>query len=127
MTYPFNPRGGLIVVETFVEGPTSKAVLRLALDTGATNTLVNTAMLVAVGYDPALSSDRTQVTTGSGIEFVPRISLSKVAALGLERQNLSVLVHTLPPSSGVDGLLGLDFFANKVLKINFRLGHLELE
>jgi hypothetical protein len=58
---------------------------------------------------------------------VPRILLSKITALGLERQNLSVLAHTLPPSSGVDGLLGLDFFAAKVLKIDFRLGHLELE
>jgi hypothetical protein len=52
MTYPFNPRGGLIVVETIIEGPTSKAVLHLALDMGATNTLINTAMLVAVGYTP---------------------------------------------------------------------------
>jgi predicted aspartyl protease len=99
----------------------------LALDTGATNTLVNTALLVAVGYDPALSSDRTQVTTGSGVEFVPRITLSRITALGLERQNLSVLAHTLPPSSGVDGLLGLDFFQDKVLKLDFRFGQSSLE
>jgi predicted aspartyl protease len=127
MTYSFDPKGGLILVETIIEGPVGKAVLRLALDTGATSTLINTAMLVAIGYDPALSLERTQVTTGSGIEFVPRIALTNVTALGLERKHLSVLCHTLPPSSSVDGLLGLDFFADKLLTINFRLGLIRLE
>jgi predicted aspartyl protease len=127
MTFSFNSKSGLIVVEAIIEGPTGKSVLRLALDTGATTTLINTAMLVAIGYDPTLSSDRTQVTTGSGIEFVPRIALSELTALGLERQNLLVLCHTLPPSSGIDGLLGLDFFQDKMLKLDFRLGEIALE
>jgi predicted aspartyl protease len=127
MTFSFNPKGGLIVVESMIEGPTGKSVLRLALDTGATTTLLNTAMLVAIGYDPALSKERTQVTTGSSVEFVARIALSKITALGFERQNLSVLCHTLPPSTGVDGLLGLDFFHDRVLKLDFRLGLIELE
>ncbi len=85
-------------------------MLRLALDTGATGTLINMGMLVSIGYDPALVPDRIQVTTGSGIEFVPRITLSKIAALGQERVGFPVLCHTLPPSTGIDGILGLDFF-----------------
>lgn len=127
MTFRFNQNDGLIIVEAIVEGPTGKSVLRLALDTGATTTLINTAMLVAIGYDPALSANRIQVTTGSGVEFVPRITLSKITALGLEQQGLSVLSHTLPPSTGVDGLLGLDFFKGNLLKIDFRSGDIELE
>jgi hypothetical protein len=72
--------------------------------------LVNVAMLVAIGYDPALESDKVQVTTGSGVEFAPRVELRRMTALGRERYGLQVLGHTLPPGTGVDGLMGLDFF-----------------
>jgi predicted aspartyl protease len=100
--------------------------LRLALDTGATGTVVNVWMLVAVGYDPVLVPDRIQVTTASGVEFVPRIILNKLEALGQERTGFPVLCHTLPPSTGVDGLLGLDFFRGQRLTIDFSNGQLTL-
>jgi hypothetical protein len=68
---------------------------------------VNIAMLVTMGYDTALTTDWVEVTTGSGVEFAPRIELQRLNAFGLERYGLKVLGHTLPPSSGVDGLPGL--------------------
>jgi len=104
---PFDPRRGLIVIGAELTGPSGAAVLRLAVDTGATSTLVNVAMLVAIGCEPALAADRVQVTTGSGVEFAPRVELQRLAALGQERFGFPVLGHTLPPSAGVDGLLGL--------------------
>lgn len=82
MNFPFDPQQGLILVRVELWGPSGSAVLRLALDTGATFTVVNIGMLVALGYDPALLSDRIQVTTGSGVEFVPRVPLAKLIALG---------------------------------------------
>lgn len=107
-------------------GPTGSVVLRLALDTGATATLVNIAMLVGVGYDPALAPTRVQVTTGSGVEYVPRVTLSRIRALGQECVDFGVLGHTLPPSAGVDGLLGLDFFRGQSVTIDFRTGRVIL-
>ena len=92
MSFSFDPGQGLILVRAEIWGPDNSGVLRLALDTGATGTLVNVAMLVAIGYDPGLESDRVQVTTGSGIEFVPRVVLDRVSALGQERQAFPVLV-----------------------------------
>jgi len=121
-----NPLQGLIAVQSELWGPQGSAVLRLALDTGATSTVVNVAMLVAIGYDPALSSDRVQVTTGSGIEFAPRVILQRIIALGHERFSFPVLGHTLPPSAGVDGLLGLDFFRGLNLAMDFRTGQVTL-
>lgn len=85
MSSPFDPEQGLIIVRTELWGPTGSAIVRLALDTGATATIVNIAMLVAVGYDPALAPTRVHVTTGSGVEYVPRVTLSRVQALGQER------------------------------------------
>ncbi|MGA2772292.1 MAG: retropepsin-like aspartic protease [Bryobacteraceae bacterium] len=126
MSSSFNPGRGLIVIGAELDGPSGSAILRLALDTGATSTLVNVAMLVAIGYDPALAADRVQVTTGSGVEFAPRIELKRLAALGQELFGFPVLGHTLPPSAGVDGLLGLDFCRGLRLTIDFRSGQLHL-
>ena len=126
MSFPFDPQQGLIIVRAELWGPSGSAVLRLALDTGATTTVVNMGLLVAIGYDPALVPDRIQVTTGSSVEFMPRVILDKIVALGQERKDFPVLCHTLPPSAGVDGLLGLDFFRRRSLSIDFRNGQVLL-
>jgi len=64
LTFSFDPictKPGLIVLRAELTGSTGSGVWQLALDTGATTTLINVAMLVAIGYDPALSADRVQV------------------------------------------------------------------
>jgi predicted aspartyl protease len=109
-----------------VFGPSGGIVIRLAVDTGATATMINVAPLVSVGYDPSLVSHRVQVTTGSGVEFVPRIDIAKIKVLGQERTQFSVLSHTLPPSASIDGLLGLDFLRGQTLVIDFRQGTIML-
>jgi hypothetical protein len=126
MSFPFDSRQGLVIVRAELAGPAGAAVVRLALDTGATGTLVNVGLLVAIGYDPALAPDRVQVTTGSGVEFVPLVILDKISALGQERTAFPVLCHTLPPSASVDGLLGLDFFRERSLTIDFLKGEVRL-
>jgi hypothetical protein len=67
-----------------------------------------------------------QVTTGSGAVFVPRLSVSRFRALGQERTAFPVLAHTLPPGTGVDGVLGLDFLRGFALTIDFRTGQIDL-
>ena len=126
MSEPFNSHSGLIVVRTELFGPSQSVNLRLALDTGASGTLINVGVLVALGYDPALASTRVQVTTGSGVEYVPRFDVIRIAALGQERTAFPVLAHTLPPSASIDGLLGLDFLRGGVLEIDFRQGRITL-
>ena len=127
MTLRFDPREGLIIVPTRLWGPNGDALVRLALDTGATGTLVAWDVLVFLGYDPAIVSERIQMTTGTGVEFVPRIVIQQVEALGTRRQDLSVLCHTLPPSATVDGVLGLDFFRGQRLIVDFRAGVVTIE
>jgi predicted aspartyl protease len=126
MSSLFDPHVGLIVVQAEIRGPSGSVVLRLALDTGATTTLINAGMLISIGYDPALSPDRVQVTTGSGIEFAPVVKLSWLQALEQERTDFPALSHTLPPSAGVDGLLGLDFFRSHKITIDLRKGEITL-
>src|SRR5262249_17239662 len=82
MTYGFNPSQGLIIVPVRLFGPAGDMIVRLALDTGATSTLINSEIIVLVGYDPAASPDRIQVTTGSGVELCPNVTVHFLEALG---------------------------------------------
>jgi hypothetical protein len=72
------------------------------------------------GIHPA--GARLQVTTGSGVEFVPQGSVRKIEALATHRVDFSVLCHTLPPSATVDAVLGLDFMRGQRLIVKLRLG-----
>ena len=126
MSFRFEPALGLVIVQAELWGPSGSAIVRMALDTGATRTVINANPLVWVGYDPALSTDRVQMTTGSGVEFAPVVNVQRVSALGQECSDLPILCHTLPPSADVDGLLGLDFLRGQSLLIDFRAGEITL-
>ena len=126
MSNAFNAQHGLIIVRAEVFGPTGSIVVRLALDTGATGTLANVGLLTSIGYDVSAASDRVQITTGNGVEYVPRIVVSRLRTLGQERATFPILSHTLPPSASIDGLLGLDFLRGHELYLDFRSGYLAL-
>jgi predicted aspartyl protease len=126
MSTAFDAQQGLIIVRALLWGPRGQRSVRLALDTGATSTLVNAAILVTLGYDPAVSPHRVQMTTGSGVEYVPRLTIDRIQVLERERASFTVVAHTLPPSATVDGLLGLDFLRGQRLTIDFRRGNIAL-
>jgi hypothetical protein len=83
LKYRFDSKAGIILVKTKVSGPRGDAIVNLALDTGATWTLISWETAVLVGYDPASIQQRTAITTGSGIEYCPKLNLLRVEALGL--------------------------------------------
>ncbi len=80
-----------------------------------------------LGYDPTAAADSSRVVTGSGIEVMPRINIERIEALELERRDFPMLCHNLPPGSPIEGLLGVDFFREQRLIIDFRAGLLTLE
>jgi hypothetical protein len=93
VSFPFDGDNGLVIVRAELFGPSGTQVLRLALDTGATATLINVGPLATVGYDPALTSERVQVTTGSNVEFLPQVEIARLSALGQTRMlSLSLLI-----------------------------------
>lgn len=126
MTYSFNPKRGIIVVQAELFGPSGSAILSLALDTGATATMMNVALLATVGYDLSPSADFVQVTTGSSVEYVRRVRVDRIKALGHVRDGLPVLAHTLPSSATIDGLLGIDFMQGRKLTVDFGLSTVSL-
>lgn len=126
MTHPFDPKRGVIVVQAELFGPVGSAVLSLALDTGATATMINVAPLAAIGCDLSPSAEFVQVTTGSSVEYVRRVRVDRIKALDHMRDGLPVLAHTLPTSATIDGLLGIDFMQGRKLIVDFGLAAVSL-
>ncbi|MGD0916388.1 MAG: aspartyl protease family protein [Thermodesulfobacteriota bacterium] len=89
--------------------------MRLALDAGATGSVAGWDRVVFLGCDPAIISERIRMTTGSGVEFVPRVIIERIEAFKKKRRDFPVLRHNMPPSATVDGVLGLDFLGGQGL------------
>jgi len=87
---------------------------------------MNPEVLESLGYKQTGIIDNISITTGSRIEKANLFKVSSVKALGLTRRNLKIISHQLPITTYVDGLLGLDFFRNKKLIIDFAQGEVEL-
>lgn len=118
-TFPFDAKSGPVMVEDTMTGPLKSVALALVLDTGATTSLVNVDLLRQVGLIAEPASRRVAMTTGSAVEMVPLVVLTRLSALGQHRFGFSVVAHSLPPGSGVDGLLGLDFLRALAITIDF--------
>ena len=127
MSTTFNARHGLIVVIARLFGPGGDRAVRVAIDTGASATIISTQILTLIGYDPSAAPHKVQITTGSRVEVATRLTIDKIESLGHEHLNFPVVAHTLPPAAAIDGLLGLDFFRNQELTIDFRNGLITLQ
>ena len=127
MKFPFKSDYGLIFVEARLQGIEKDVALILALDTGATGTVISAKRLDEAGYDLDNFDDEIYITTGSGVITVPKIGIEKLTTLGKIKENFTVIAHDLPPTASVDGVLGLDFLRGNVLTVDFVKGEIELK
>ena len=122
MSFIFNPNAGPIVVPAKITGPDGDSVAHLALDTAATTTLIDKEILKLAGYDPNSLTQQVRMIGVDSEETVNIVTIDKLEALGVVSELLSVVCHSLLAQAGVDGVLGLNFFRNRRLTIDFRLG-----
>ena len=125
----YDPSVSSIVVDLLLEAKDghSSVVIPVVLDTGASMTIIATDILARLGYDPAAPTlARQRIITASGVEYVPRTIVRTATAIGQRVSDLDVLCHDLPPASGVDGLLGLNFLRHFKLTIRFGKGIIDL-
>jgi predicted aspartyl protease len=125
----YDPSASSIVVDLLLESADDRSTLLIpvVLDTGASITIVSVDVMARLGYDPANPTlDRQRIITGSGVEYAPCTTVRSATAIGQKVDNLEVLCHDLPPESGVDGLLGINFLKRFKLTIRFRKGIIDL-
>mgnify|MGYP003436014122 FL=1 len=106
MKFRFKADYGLVYVRVKVHCGDTEVILNLALDTGASGTIISGKKLREVGYNLDNPEDEIYITTGSGLIFVPKITIDKLTALGKEKSNFVVIGHDFPPTSSVDGVVG---------------------
>ena len=101
---------GIISVYTQISGPRARRTIKMALDTGASFTMIPAEKIIATGHKIPTSPDKMiKIFTASGIEYVPLVTISSLACLGVTVRNIKVVCHNLSPESPVEGLLGLNF------------------
>ncbi|NQS97183.1 MAG: retropepsin-like domain-containing protein [candidate division Zixibacteria bacterium] len=127
MNFPFDAEYRLIVIPARIIGPKGSVGLNFAIDTGATNTLLSRKIAEKLGFDLDSTTKKVILVTASREESAPIISINTIEALGQKVLNHSAICHNLPPGLNIHGLLGLNFFRDKKLTIDFRLGEINLE
>jgi Aspartyl protease len=126
VTFSFHPARGLIPVPVDLKGPAGQTLVRLALDTGATGTMIGLAPLQLVGYDPTSMGLPISANTAGGVIQAYRLPVLALTGLGQTRNNFLVAARDLPLGSSVEGVLGLDFLRGNILTIDFIQGAITL-
>lgn len=114
----FNPNENLIYLLGKIHGPKGSRMVNLALDTGATTTLVSTDIIEALGYQTS-TENKTRLIMGGGVDYAPQVQVRKMVVAGQQVKNLTVTCFSLPQESGLDGLLGLNFLRYFDIEINY--------
>lgn len=125
----FDQSGNVILVDMEIASPDNQSrtlLIPVALDTGATFTIVPWDVAVDLGYNPASSERKQRIFTGSGVEFCPVVTVRRITALGMPVENIDVLCHDLPEGSCVDGLLGLNFLRLFDFEVKYSNGVIRL-
>lgn len=122
----FDPKGRLIFVRAQVEGPSGGYDPWLALDTGATRTVLAEHVLRSIGFDPGTLPRPHRAAAAGGNLPAGMVSVARLSALGVTRLRQDVMFHYLNPSTRVEGVLGLDFFRGHVLTLDFARGRITL-
>jgi predicted aspartyl protease len=113
-------------VDAYVAGSLVTRV-RLAIDTGASETVLTPGALRDCGLDPDLAMRHREVTTATRTEQAPVVTVPRFRALGQTVANLDVVCLSLPVALRLDGLLGLDFLGRFRLHLNLKRGVLVVQ
>jgi predicted aspartyl protease len=111
MTYKFRreTESGLILVNIEID---NKYELKMILDTGATNTTIDSNALYLLGYDLKDNIGTVEIETANGIIETEIFEISTFKSLGLTKENFQIQVYDFIAHgifSDYNGLLGLDF------------------
>jgi len=125
-TVSFDRKSSLIRVPVTVKKSNEILRYEFAVDTGSTVTMIDSDVMLQMGYSKANSIGTTHTLTASKPETVYEFQIDNIMALGLIRRNFKVISRSLPLGLGIDGLLGLNFFRNQELIIDFKLSEIRI-
>ena len=117
----------VILVNASIEG---KYKFRLALDTAATHTTIDSNVLYFSGYELKDSKGEKEVETSNGIILVERYEIGSFECLGVTKTNFEVQVYDFLShgiTSDYDGVIGLNFLKENKLCIDMQKGEITID
>ena len=122
MTYKFKREleSGLLLVNVEID---NKYELNMILDTGATNTTIDSNALYLLGYDLKDNIGSVEIETANGIIETEVFEINSFASLGLKKYKFEIQVYDFLAHgifSDYNGLLGLDFLEGTKFCIDTR-------
>lgn len=117
--FRFNPNAGIILCKTKLQNKKQNIFLKLAVDTGASITMISIESALAIGIDPFKATRHIEITTTNGVILTPIITIPSFTCFGIDVKNMDVICHNLPAESSVEGLLGLNFLKSAKVSIDF--------
>lgn len=106
--YPLLRESGLLIAYVRISGTKGSRLVRLAIDTGATLSMIPPKAALAIGIHPGRATTFRETLTASGAEFIPIVGVQKITLFERSFRHIPFSCHALPSGSAVDGLLGLD-------------------
>jgi predicted aspartyl protease len=122
----------LIVVTAYIKlhGKNNYYPLSLVLDTGASHTVIDFNMLLLAGYDRSLRLKKNvKVQTASKIIDADKFRLDEIKVLDRPMKDFEITTYDFLMQDDLlayDGVLGLDFFRNTELLIDFKKSELTI-
>jgi gag-polyprotein putative aspartyl protease len=128
MVFPFKrePESGLIIVSVEID---SKYELKMVLDTGATNTTIDSNALHLSGYDLKDSIGTVEIETANGIIETEVFEMGNFSSLGQTKEKFQIQVYDFLAHgvfSDYNRLLGLDFFEGVKFCVDMNLNTITL-
>lgn len=119
-SFPFeiNDETNLVIVLAQIDG----YEVRLALDTGASNTVIDLTALMIAGYRKDDVVRETELETAKGIVEADIYEVKALEALGLLKSSFPVCSYDFLSNNiltDIDGVLGIDFFMGRKVCIDF--------
>jgi len=104
--------------------------LTLALDTGATNTIIDLNLLLIAGYELKQAQRVVEFETAKGPIEAYVFRIAYLTALGITKTDFTVCAYDFLSNrifTRIDGVLGLDFLRDHVLTLNFKVFEILIE
>ena len=117
----------VIIVNVSID---SKYEFRLALDTAATHTTIDSNVLYFTGFELKNSNGEKKVETSNGIIVVETYEIEKIECLGITKNNFEVQVYDFLAhgiTSDYDGVIGLNFLKDNKFCIDLKKGEITIE
>jgi hypothetical protein len=114
------PKTGAIIVKAYVNG----YKLNLLLDTGATNTVIDSNILwmSEIKFELVKLREQPMFETASGIINAQWVNVESFISLGIHNVDFNFATYDFLLEGIIpeyDGMLGLDFFQNNKICIDF--------